>query len=38
MPPDVVQQRLFDDPLAIIVRRGHPLEKMSGGGRRAPPV
>ena len=37
-PPDVVQEPLFEDPLAIIVRRGHPLEKMSGGGRRAPPV
>lgn len=38
IPPDVVQEPLFDDPLAIIVRRGHPLEKMSGGGRRAPPA
>lgn len=37
IPPDVVQEPLFDDPLAIIVRRGHPLEKMSGGGR-APPA
>jgi LysR family transcriptional regulator, regulator for genes of the gallate degradation pathway len=37
-PPDVVQEPLFEDPLAIIVRRGHPLEKMSGRGRRAPPV
>ncbi len=35
-PPDVLQEHLFDDPLAIIVRRGHPLAKMSGGGRRAP--
>jgi len=34
--PDVLQEPLFDDPLAIIVRRGHPLEKMSDGGRRAP--
>ena len=38
IPPDVLQELLFDDPLAIIVRRGHPLEKMSGGGRRAPPA
>ena len=38
IPPDVVQQPLFDDPLAILVRRGHPLEKMSDGGRRAPPA
>jgi LysR family transcriptional regulator, regulator for genes of the gallate degradation pathway len=37
-PPDVAQELLFEDPLAIIVRRGHPLEKMSGGGRRAPPA
>ncbi|HEX5460588.1 MAG TPA: LysR family transcriptional regulator [Steroidobacteraceae bacterium] len=38
IPPDVLQEPLFDDPLAIIVRRGHPLEKMSYGGRRAPPA
>lgn len=38
IPPDVVQEPLFDDPLAIIVRRDHPLAKMSGGGRRAPPA
>ena len=38
IPPDVRQEHLFDDPLAIIVRRGHPLEKVSGGGRRAPPA
>jgi DNA-binding transcriptional LysR family regulator len=38
IPPDVVQKPLFDDPLAIIVRRDHPLAKMSGGGRRAPPA
>lgn len=38
IPPDVVQELLFDDPLAIIVRRDHPLAKMSGGGRRAPPA
>jgi len=37
-PADVVQELLFEDPLAIIVRRGHPLEKMSGGGKRAPPA
>jgi DNA-binding transcriptional LysR family regulator len=37
IPRDVLQEHLFDDPLAIIVRRGHPLEKMSRGGRRAPP-
>jgi DNA-binding transcriptional LysR family regulator len=37
IPPGVVQEPLFEDPLAIIVRRGHPLEKMSGGGQRAPP-
>ena len=37
-PPNVLQQPLFEDPLAIIVRRGHPLERMSGGGRRAPPA
>ncbi len=36
--PDVLQEHLFEDPLAIIVRRGHPLEKMSSGGRRAPPA
>jgi DNA-binding transcriptional LysR family regulator len=30
---DVVQEPLFDDPLAIIVRAGHPLAKHSG---RAP--
>jgi LysR family transcriptional regulator, regulator for genes of the gallate degradation pathway len=38
VPADVLQEPLFDDPLAIIVRRGHPLERMSGGGRRAPPA
>ena len=38
IPPDVVQEPLFDDPLAIIVRRDHPLAKMSGGGRSAPPA
>lgn len=37
-PADVLQEPLFEDPLAIIVRRGHPLEKLSGGGRRAPPA
>jgi LysR family transcriptional regulator of gallate degradation len=34
IPPDVVQELLFEDPLAIIVRKGHPLAKMSAGGRR----
>jgi DNA-binding transcriptional LysR family regulator len=39
IPPDVLQEPLFDDPLAIIVRRGHPLEKMSAAARRrAPPA
>jgi LysR family transcriptional regulator of gallate degradation len=34
VPPDVVQELLFEDPLAIIVRKGHPLAEMSRGGRR----
>jgi len=45
VPADVVQELLFEDPLAIIVRKGHPLANMSGRGRRgsgratrAPPV
>jgi DNA-binding transcriptional LysR family regulator len=42
IPPDVAQELLFEDPLAIIVRKGHPLAKMSRGGRRssgcAPPA
>jgi LysR family transcriptional regulator, regulator for genes of the gallate degradation pathway len=37
VPADVVQEVLFEDPLSIIVRKGHPLEKMARGGRRAPP-
>jgi DNA-binding transcriptional LysR family regulator len=36
VPSDVVQESLLQDPLAIIVRRGHPLDKLTGGGRRAP--
>jgi DNA-binding transcriptional LysR family regulator len=36
VPSDVVQESLLEDPLAIIVRRGHPLDKLTGGGRRAP--
>lgn len=35
IPSDVVQELLFEDPLAIIVRRGHPLDLMSAGGRRS---
>jgi LysR family transcriptional regulator of gallate degradation len=44
IPPDVVQQLLFEDPLAIIVRKDHPLAGMCAGGRRlgralrSPPV
>ena len=38
VPADILQELLFEDPLAIIVRRGHPLEKMTRGGRRAPPL
>jgi LysR family transcriptional regulator, regulator for genes of the gallate degradation pathway len=45
IPPDVIQELLFEDPLAIIVRKGHPLAKMSGRGqggsdraRRSPPA
>ncbi|MBW4051383.1 MAG: LysR family transcriptional regulator [Proteobacteria bacterium] len=36
VPADIVQERLFEDPLAIIVRKGHPLAAMSRSGRRAP--
>ena len=36
VPGDVVQELLFEDPLAIIVRKGHPLARLSGSGRRAP--
>ena len=38
VPADVVQEPLFEDPLAIIVRRGHPLVRMSGSGQGAPPT
>ena len=43
IPADVIQELLFEDPLAIIVRRDHPLAGMSGrrgSGRslHAPPV
>lgn len=38
VPADVHQERLFDDPLALIVRRGHPLVALSASGRRAPPL
>lgn len=48
IPADVVQELLFEDPLAIIVRKGHPLARMPGTrrpGRRgsnrisgAPPI
>jgi LysR family transcriptional regulator, regulator for genes of the gallate degradation pathway len=33
IPPDVIQELLFEDPLAIIVRKNHPLARMSGGRR-----
>jgi DNA-binding transcriptional LysR family regulator len=32
-PDDVVQQHLFDDPLALVVRAGHPLALAAGAGR-----
>jgi DNA-binding transcriptional LysR family regulator len=35
-PDDVVQEHLFDDPLALIVRAGHPLATANDGGRRTP--
>ncbi|MGH8229854.1 MAG: LysR family transcriptional regulator [Steroidobacteraceae bacterium] len=35
VPPDVVEELLFEDPLAIIVRKGHPLARMRRG---APPA
>lgn len=44
IPPDVIQELLFEDPLAILVRKDHPLAGVSGGqsasGRtlRPPPV
>ena len=37
-PGDVVQQHLFNDPLAIVVRAGHPLIRAAGGVDRAPPL
>ena len=37
VPADIVQELLFEDPLAIIVRKGHPLAQMSRSGQRAPP-
>lgn len=30
VPGGVVQELLFEDPLAIIVRKGHPLARLSG--------
>lgn len=33
-PPDVIQQHLFDDPLAIVVRSGHPLLARRRAGAR----
>jgi DNA-binding transcriptional LysR family regulator len=38
VPTDVVQEVLFEDPLAIIVRKGHPLVRMSSSRRGAPPA
>src|SRR6185437_905391 len=38
VPTDVVQEMLFKDPLAIIVRKDHPLARMSGSRRGAPPA
>lgn len=44
VPPDIVQELLFEDPLAIIVRKDHPLAGIAGGRRgsgralRSPPV
>jgi DNA-binding transcriptional LysR family regulator len=35
-PEDIVQEHLFDDPLALLVRAGHPLLTQTRGGRRAP--
>ena len=35
VPADVVQELLFEDPLAIIVRKNHPLATMSRGRRAA---
>lgn len=33
---EVVQELLLRDPLAIIVRRDHPLARLTAGGRRPP--
>lgn len=33
-PSDIIQKHLFDDPLAIIVRAGHPLAAPAGRGLR----
>lgn len=30
LPPDLVQERLFDDPLAVVARAGHPLAGRQG--------
>lgn len=38
VPADVAQELLFEDPLTIIVRRGHPLSRLTRGGRRPLPV
>jgi len=35
---DILQEHLFDDPLAIIVRAGHPLVAAAAGGDRPPPM
>jgi DNA-binding transcriptional LysR family regulator len=35
-PAEVIQEPLFEDPLALIVRAGHPLVELTGGGRCAP--
>ena len=37
-PGDVNQEHLFDDPLAIVVRAGHPLIEATGGADRAPAI
>lgn len=37
-PADVAQEHLFNDPLAIVVRAGHPLVGLTGGAGRAPPI
>jgi DNA-binding transcriptional LysR family regulator len=35
-PTDVRQEHLFDDPLAIVVRVGHPLAAVAGRSARPP--